>query len=514
MKKAIIILSALLTFVACNTEIIETETDTTIDASKVVFNIKVNNSDEVATKGVKTDWESGDVVYVFFEDNTNQYVKMTYDGSSSSWAYSDKDGTTIYNNLSLTASGKKLSAVYMPKFVIGSATPIYSNDDYMWTIGSGIGGFILTAEKVAYEVTVGDVTTLSATLEMTAPKLLKNKLVQVYISESASKPAEGNEYVLNMTNVKPFTIYGIEPGGTAVIRAQTTNYRMIGYDGTLGNQKGSYFWGILDNASLGETTYQFQLVEQNATYKYAISSKAITKTEKELTGSTAIKLDLSNGCKDNGNFVSLGYSEGPLWATGNIGKKSNSSEFNIQSNAGIVDPLMAGEYFMYGYVKPYDIFDEAYTGTEDPLSPTNDVANRVNNTWSIPTLQQFQNLISYTSSSWVNNCTDIGPDSGDPETGNYKRGGLLVTSKSNGISLFFAAAGHYNKVKDYDGEYPVLDGDPGYKGFYWSSSYYSGGGQYGYLYGYFLSVSPYALDVDPERVQFRKEGLSVRPVKN
>ena len=45
MKKAIIILSALLTLVACNTEIIEieTETETTIDASKVVF--KINKYD-------------------------------------------------------------------------------------------------------------------------------------------------------------------------------------------------------------------------------------------------------------------------------------------------------------------------------------------------------------------------------------------------------------------------------------------------------------------------------------
>ena len=83
---------------------------------------------------MKTAWETGDDVYVFFEGNTTQYVKMTYDGTS--WSYKDKDGGTTFEGLVLAATGKKLTAVYMPDFVVGNATPTLEYDDwYGWDFG-------------------------------------------------------------------------------------------------------------------------------------------------------------------------------------------------------------------------------------------------------------------------------------------------------------------------------------------------------------------------------------------
>ena len=79
MKKTLLFAVAVLALAACSKESLEKE-EGIIDASKLVFNIDVQNAN--ATKGVKTVWEDGDDVYVFFEDNTTQYVKMTYDGSS------------------------------------------------------------------------------------------------------------------------------------------------------------------------------------------------------------------------------------------------------------------------------------------------------------------------------------------------------------------------------------------------------------------------------------------------
>lgn len=466
MKKTMIILSALLALVACNKEIPQNEG--VIDPSKVVFNIKVQTADDTATKGVKTGWVSGDVVYVFFEDNTKQYVKMTYSGSA--WSYSDKDGGNSYTGLTLTDSGKKLSAVYMPSFVRGTATPFYTDK---WTIGTTLGGYILKAETVDYSVysRAGNIATLEATLSMTAPA----NMVQVYINESA--PASGNEYVLNMTNVKPFTFDGIAPGGAATITAGTVNFPLPAYNGTLGTDPaGYYFWGILANDSLGSTNYTFQLVEQNAKKKYAISSKSKT-VNANITGPKAIKL---TSLIDKGNFVSLGYADGPLWATGNLNK----------TNSTIVDPLEAGEYFRYGKTTPYSASESNYTGAENPLDTSADVAYSVNTAWRIPTRDQFGALInaSNTETVWKPGWTKIGSST---------KGGRLFTSKVNGISLFFAAAGLYS-----DGRF----GDAGVGGYFWSSTPLGSGNAYRLS---FDSGRVLPADIVP-----RQLGSSVRPVKN
>ncbi len=482
MKKSIAILGALLALAACNKEILRTEE--TIDASSLVFDIRVENTP--ATKGVKTGWESGDLIYVFLEDNTTQYLRMTYDGTA--WNYSDKDGGTAFTGLSLAASGKKLSAVYMPGFVAGAASPSYDTDKWVFPRG----GYFLEAEAVDYTVTAeSDVNTLKATLRMTAP----DNLVQVYINEPKLTRrndligAPIHEYVLNMTNVKPFTFEGMAPGGAAVITEGTANFPLPGYFGTLDGEEGYYFWGILDNTSLGETTYNFQLVEQHPEKKFAFASKSKTVSG-TISGPKAIKL---SGLSDNGRFVSLGYSGGPLWATGNIGKIWKR-DFDTKTNAQIVYPLEAGEYFRYGVLAPYPAVVTPpvyglYIERELPIQ--HDVAYSVNTSWRIPTRSQFETLRMTTNADWKDVWAYLGSSSG-------RDGGVLVTSTSNGISLFFAAAGFMaaNML--------TQSGDEGY---YWSTTMRDDNAAnllFGYPYGYL-----YLGDSNTGTV-----GLSVRPVKN
>ena len=108
MKKTLLFAAAVLALAACSKESPVKE-EGAIDASKIVFDIKVENAD--ATKAVKIEWEDGDVVYAFFEDNTTQYVKMTYNGSS--WTYKDKDGGATFTDLTLAESGKKVTSEIM-----------------------------------------------------------------------------------------------------------------------------------------------------------------------------------------------------------------------------------------------------------------------------------------------------------------------------------------------------------------------------------------------------------------
>ncbi len=429
MKKTILYAAAVLALAACSKEEpLLVEEEASIDASRIVFNIKVENGHE--SKGVKTAWETGDVVYAFFEDNSTQYVKMTYDGTS--WAYSDNAGGTAFIGLDLTASGKKVSAVYFPGFVC-SAAPTY-DESQKWTFGT-VGGYYQTTVSDYTVTSVGDVSSLSATLRLEAPPGIS----QLYIpSNEFAAPDAGEEYVLTAPHFIPFLFDGIKPGEAATFTTADNGFPMTGYDGSIGGEAGLYFWGILEGA--GTYDFSFQLVKRDAQRKFAVSSYSKTAAGKTVGESVAFKI---GGFTDNGNFVSLGYAGGPLWATGNLDK----------TNKKIVYPLDAGEYFMYGKTTPYNSSDGMFYGTQIPLPVENDAAYSANSAWRIPSEGQFLALVSSsnTSNTWVEGWSNARP----------AMGGRLFTSKVNGISLYFAAAGFY-----VDGGLNFGDS----MGYYWTST--------------------------------------------
>lgn len=472
MKKNLLFAAAALVALAACTKESPVKEEGAIDASKLVFNIDVRNGS--ATKGVKTAWENGDDVYVFFEDNTTQYVKMTYNGTS--WAYADKDGGTTFTGLTLTATGKKLSAVYMPDFVCADA-PTWSTDK--WTFGSIAGYYQKTVDEgVSYTVTsTADVNTLNAVINLTAP----SNIMQFYVpADQCAAPGAGNEYVLTATHVINYTFDGIVPGGAASQGNQLNGGAMQSYSGTLGSETGYYFWGILEGT--GNYVFDCQLVKQNAEKKYAISSYfvSVNLTPVPLS-SAAIKL---TGLTDKGNFVDLGFGN-CLWATGNL----------TETSPYIADPLAAGDYYKWGYTTPYD-----KTGATDAYDNYKadgyfeDTAKAKDTKWSMPTKEQFDalcnsentNATTY-SQSWKTGWTSLGST----------KGGMLITSKKNGLSLFLAAAGD------------IFHGDPlaheGVNGTYWSSTpndayeAYSLGISDGLIETYYLS---------------RIFGFTVRPVQN
>lgn len=466
MKKTLLFSAVVLVLAACS-NLNPVKEEGPIDASKIVFNIQVKNAD--ATKGVKTAWENGDVVYAFFQDNTSQYVKMTYNGTS--WTYTDSEGLEKFSGLTLAASGKKVSAVYMPNFVC-SAAPTYATDK--WTFGS-INGYFQKAESVDYTVTsTDDVTTLNATLSLTAPA----NMSQIFIPTSEySAPASGNEHVLTATHIIPFTFSGIAPGGDATYGTGTNGFPLTPYSGTIGTEEGYYFWGILESA--GKYDFTFQLVERKADKKYAISSKSKSVTGKTVGSSFAAKL---TGLTNNGNFVSLGYAGGPLWATG-----------NLNNDGTIANPLLAGDYYKWCYTTPYgtDASANYYSGDYDTAKDPAYVKSV--GAWCMPTKAQFDALIDASNTNatehskvWKTGWTNIGTT----------RGGRIITSKVNGISLFFAAAGFYG-VGSLN--------RAGERGYYWSSSPNNSDQAY---YLFFEDDEIYTGNF------VRKDGDSVRPVKN
>ena len=155
----------------------------------------------------------------------------------------------------------------------------------------------------------------------------------------------------------------------------------------------------------------------------------------------------------------------------------------------IADPLEAGDYYKWGYKTPYDktgdpdTYYNSYQADED----FEDTAKAKNAKWSMPNNNQFGALInsSNTTSVWKAGWTSIGGSNG----------GYLITSKVNGISLFFAASGLYSNANL---------AQAGYEGCYWSSSPHE---DLAYALQYYVNgnIKTYYLN--------RSLGFSVRPVK-
>ena len=418
MKKLMMMVAALLMLAACTKE--NPVNDGTIDASKLVFNITVNRLDGPSTKGVKQDWETGDVVYLFFEGNTTNYAKLTF--NESTWDCSDKDGGNSYSGLTLTASGKKLTAVYLPYV---PPTPEYvAGEDTGWYF-SGAKAFILTDESVSYTVNTGDIpATLTATLNLTVPSW---GIVQFFVPDD--EPVAG-KMAMTESHFQSMDYYYVVPGGEVGYSPFGRGMALQGIPATVNGDTGYYFYGFLQSEAWDTpTTYSFQLVEQDPEKKFAIRSWTKTFTNKTLytvsgdvVSNAAVQLPAPSDWNYVGCFVDLGYG-GPKWATGNL---SVSTAPDL-----LAGPLEAGNYFMWGYTTPYNSSDSEYTGA---YSLEVDAAHSANGYWRMPSNEEFygdKGLLNNTTLSWKMGWTALGGS----------RAGVLLTSNKNGLSLFLPAAG-------------------------------------------------------------------------
>ena len=157
---------ALMALSACNKE--EVTASRTL---KLDLNI-IHDSD---TKAVKTGWESGDKIYVFFgkpaDHPTPAYLTLTFDGSS--WTEAWTAG--LEAEIASTESGK-LHAVYTPGKL---GTISYSSYDKRYNFNGSDPGWYLKCENVSYTVSEG---VLAATLNMARP----SDFVQFYLEGQAA----------------------------------------------------------------------------------------------------------------------------------------------------------------------------------------------------------------------------------------------------------------------------------------------------------------------------------------
>ena len=153
------------------------EIETGNAAGKLQVNIAVSREGD--TKAVKTGWEKGDVIYVFFNQlaasATPKYLTLTFDGNGwdNTW-YGDADADL------LTMSTGTMTAVYFP-FHSGQVTIAKDGDNYTFKNGTeNIYSYYMKCENAEYSVSAG---VLTGTLAMAIPGASTGNVVQLYIPD-------------------------------------------------------------------------------------------------------------------------------------------------------------------------------------------------------------------------------------------------------------------------------------------------------------------------------------------
>ena len=248
MKKLIAILAAGLGLLACTKEAPVAETAT----RSLKFNITVTRADTPDTKAVKTGWEDGDVVFVFFsEAAAPRYLEMKYNAATDSWTNTQKNGTTE-EAFDLT-SGNML-AVYMP---YGSDVEVGRDDSWNCVFSKTYYSYYLQSELTPYRVE-DDV--VFGNLEMAVPEGFVHFSVK-YIDATA---AIAKTTTLSEAHVAPAALTGIGRGftGLSFTKQNVRNYgdAMPAFYYTDGTDNYYLFSGILDEEARGvATAYQFHI---------------------------------------------------------------------------------------------------------------------------------------------------------------------------------------------------------------------------------------------------------------
>ena len=212
-------------------------------------------------------------------------------------------------------------------------------------------------------------------------------------------------------------------------------------------------------------------------YYRAYCRVALFPEEQEFYGKTLTFTTLvigdNSGTLDGHDYVDLYLPSGTLWATMNVGASK---------------PEDYGSYFAWGETSTKSDYSlSTYTYSSDPRElPTSADAAYVSwgSNWRMPSQEQFGELINsrYTTTTWT--------------TLNGVKG-RLITSKTNGNSIFLPAAGY---------RVATSLSNAGSYGYYWSRTLYTSTTSDAY-YLYFGSSSVHTGS------SYRYGGLSVRPVR-
>lgn len=293
MKKMHVILlcAALAILTSCGEAILDPE-PLAEETAPIVFNLTANHPN--ATKAVKTGWENGDAIFVFFDKvAAPKFLKMSYNGSV--WSSAEYEGAMATPGALGLKNGDtgNMRAIFLP---FGSAATV-SASGTSFVFNKTYYTYYLTA-TLGYTVSNGKV---NGAFQMEIPE----GYVQFFVEDAA---AQDEAYQLGCDAVIPTGVASISANGTITETSdKTAADDMLGYAYGSGDNKGYLFSGKLTTWKYG-SNYYF------AKTKTADGSRAdYFVTGKTLSSHSAVKLPaasdvyaLNGDTPNKGKWVPVG----------------------------------------------------------------------------------------------------------------------------------------------------------------------------------------------------------------
>ena len=488
-----------------------------VENNEIKVDLKITRTDDFgSTKAtVKSAFANNDVVYIFFKGiEAPKYLEMKYNSGTDSWSSTLKN-SLVSSDIS-SAADKKMTAIYLPYG--NTATVAASGTDFVFS-DLTYTGYFLTAEQVNYTYAGG---VLSGTLNMIAPTLsnASDKLIHF----DASGFTSGHNYKLSLDYVKPLSFVNVSAEGIITNDEGTIGDYITGYeDGSMLS-----FSGILDASAVGNAVdYQFTIDDVTTSILYTRDAGTKTLSESKYIGIGAIN---NSSVWNAFEYVDLGLPSGIRWAKCNLGA-SSETDYGDYYAWGLTYPYYEIGYArenpqahwranetIAGYLKSYSSYGykwesykycmgqsnrltkyctnsnmgyEGFTDGKTTLEPEDDAAKEnMKGRWRIPTKNNIEELCSNSNCTWTSQ-TDYNGSGVN---------GYLVTSKSNGNSIFLPAVGYYT-IKE------LVESSDHFVSAYWSSTLTSSS-QFAYRLGF--SSTSYGLRSDDERTH----GFNIRPINH
>lgn len=294
MKKYLILLiMAVAVFVSCGQENLIPE-DETVQVTPITFNLTANHPD--ATKAVKTGWEAGDAIFVFFNKvAAPKFLKMTYNGTG--WTCAEMNGGLGLKN----GDSGMMRAVFLP---FGSDATV-SADGGSFVFSTTYYAYYLTA-TMSYTVTDNKV---SGAFQMEIPE----GYVQFFVEDAEA--ADG-VYTVGCDAVIPTGVASITADGTVTeAEADYKTVDMPGYaysggylfSGKLNNDYSSKRWE--NEAAVDAHAYYFAKTKtaDNTRADYFVSGKTIAShSAVKLPATSNIYAVDKYGTPNKGKWVPVG----------------------------------------------------------------------------------------------------------------------------------------------------------------------------------------------------------------
>lgn len=207
-KNLILMLTAWAALISCGKENLTPGTQT-VETIPISFNFTASHPDGEGTKAVKTGWESGDAIFVFFNNvGAPKHLKMTYSGTG--WTSAEYDGDTATPGALGLKNGDTgtMRAIFLP---FGSNATV-SNSGSNFVFSKIYYTYYLTA-TLSYTVANNAV---SGDFSMTIP----TNYLQLFVEDAN---AVDEAYTLGCDAVIPTGIASISASGAITETSDKTN---------------------------------------------------------------------------------------------------------------------------------------------------------------------------------------------------------------------------------------------------------------------------------------------------